>query len=110
MNSTTSDSTAELSYAPRQQVDFASPALLWSFHLMNLIAHCAAAVMVFMIVRRIVKNDLAAAVGAALFAVHPIQVEAVAWISGLKDVLAAALGLGAVYLHITAGTSKPRHL
>jgi Flp pilus assembly protein TadD len=35
-----------------------------------------------------------------VFAVHPLQVEAVAWTSGLKDVLAGLLGFAALYSHL----------
>src|SRR5438477_13089921 len=48
---TTSDSTAELSYAPRRQVDFASPGLLWSIAIVALA--CAA-------LGRVVMNDFVA--------------------------------------------------
>jgi len=42
----------------------------------------------------------AAAIGAAVFAVHPIQVEAVAWISGMNNLLAALFSLGCIATYI----------
>lgn len=57
------------------------------FHLTNLILHALSVAMCFGLLRALVKDDLAAALGAAVFGLHPIQVEAVAWVSGLKDVL-----------------------
>src|SRR6185503_10299612 len=42
----------------------------------------------------------AAAIGAGLFALHPLQVESVAWASGLKDVLAGAFTLVALWLFL----------
>ncbi|HSI36390.1 MAG TPA: hypothetical protein VK986_22590, partial [Tepidisphaeraceae bacterium] len=44
----------------------------------------------------------AAAAGALLFGLHPLQVETVAWASGLKDLLAGAFGLAAVALYLRA--------
>jgi hypothetical protein len=51
------------------------------FYAANLTAHVLSVVMVFLILRRLVKWPWPAAVGAGLFALHPIQVEAVcnAW-------------------------------
>ncbi|MGH7175951.1 MAG: tetratricopeptide repeat protein, partial [Tepidisphaeraceae bacterium] len=61
------------------------------FHAANVVLHAASAVAVFWLLRRLVANDWAACAGAALFALHPVQVESVAWISGLKDVLSGLL-------------------
>ncbi len=64
------------------------------FHGLNVAVHAANAVLVFSVLRSGLekrapnpRRDLAAGLGALLFAVHPIQVEAVAWISGMKDLL-----------------------
>ncbi|HEX4056613.1 MAG TPA: tetratricopeptide repeat protein [Tepidisphaeraceae bacterium] len=80
------------------------------FHALNLAVHVAAVVLVFLIVRRLVPGIWPAAVGAAVFAVHPIQVEAIAWVSGLRDVLSGALAVLAIwmYLRATESTGPPR--
>lgn len=41
-----------------------------------------------------------AAMGTMLFALHPLQVEAVAWVSGLKDVLCGFWGLVALWQYV----------
>src|SRR6185437_10581621 len=76
------------------------------FHAVNLLLHIVSALIVFHILNRLVKRPWAAAAGALLFAIHPIQVEPVAWITGLKDVLAGMLTLLALwrYLAFTQGS------
>jgi protein O-mannosyl-transferase len=75
----------------------------WVFHLLNLIVHIGATLLVFLILRRLVPGVWPAAAGAAVFAVHPIQVEAVAWVSGLRDVLAGAFSLLAIWIYLHGG-------
>ena len=59
----------------------------WVFHFANVLIHLAATLFVFSILNRILRNNWAALFGATIFAVHPVQVEAVAWASGTKDLL-----------------------
>ncbi len=47
-----------------------------------------------------VTSTIAAGFAAAAFALHPLRVESVVWISERKDVLSAALGLGAVLAYV----------
>ena len=63
------------------------------FHAVSLLVHVLNVLLVFGLLRRLVKNDRAAFAGAALFALHPVQVEAVAWVSGLTDLLGALFSL-----------------
>src|SRR6185436_18142276 len=70
------------------------------FHAVNALLHVASAVVVFGILRRLIGNAWAALLGALVFALHPVQVEPVAWISGLKDVLSGLLALVAVLAYI----------
>ena len=74
----------------------------WVFHAASLLVHGANVLLVRRIVRSITRDDLAAVIGAAVFAVHPIQVETVAWASELKDLLAAMFSLLAISAMIEA--------
>jgi len=57
--------------------------------------------------RRLIGNVWAALLGALFFALHPVQVEPVAWVSGMKDVLSGLLALVAVLSYILfAQTNK----
>ena len=90
------------------------------FHGLNLSVHLVCVVLVFAILRRILitwrptsenaTNDLAAFLGAAIFAVHPLQVEAVAWVSGFNNLLAGMFGLGAIYFYLIDRQEKDSSL
>jgi Tfp pilus assembly protein PilF len=61
----------------------AQPFILW-----NVILHIANSLLVLLLVYRLTKKKLLVAVGvAAVFALHPMHVESVAWVSERKDVL-----------------------
>jgi protein O-mannosyl-transferase len=70
------------------------------FHLLNIFLHAVAASLVFSILLRWVGNPPAAFAGAAVFALHPMQVESVAWVSQMNNLLAGALSLGAIRLYL----------
>jgi len=58
------------------------------FHVNNLLLHMANTLLVFILIRKISpKAAVVALITAAFFAVHPMHVESVAWISERKDVL-----------------------
>lgn len=56
-----------------------------SYHSFNVLLHVLTTWVVFAILRRLVRNDVPAAIGAALFLVHPLQSEAVAYIASRSD-------------------------
>ncbi len=62
-------------------------------HLVNVLIHAVNALLLFLLLMRMTKKMWAAAFVAALFAVHPLHVESVAWLSERKDVLSTFLGL-----------------
>ena len=86
----------------------------WAFHLVNVLLHCAVTVLAYWIVRalwrRLEKPSepwIAAAAGAmvaALFAVHPVHTEAVAWIAGITDLSFSAFFLAAFLVYLKAET------
>jgi tetratricopeptide (TPR) repeat protein len=75
-----------------------------NFHIASLLLHVASVLLVFAILRRLLKRPWPAAAGALLYALHPLQVETVAWASGLKDLLAGALSLATIWLYLRAVT------
>ncbi len=58
-------------------------------HLTNLLFHLADTLLLFYVLRRLTGAVWPSAFVAAMFAVHPMHVESVAWISERKDVLSA---------------------
>lgn len=70
----------------------------WVFHIANLIVHSVAAVLCLRLLQKL--NCPAALLGALLFALHPVQVEVVAWATGMRDLLGGALALGALLLSV----------
>jgi tetratricopeptide (TPR) repeat protein len=56
-------------------------------HAMNLLLHCANAFLLFMLFSRLTGAVWRSAFLAVLFAIHPLRVESVAWVSERKDVL-----------------------
>ncbi|MGQ9591998.1 MAG: tetratricopeptide repeat protein [Planctomycetota bacterium] len=68
------------------------------FHLTNVLLHCANAALVFLAVSRILADLRSPSVGVAfwaalVFAFHPLQTEAVTYVSGRRDVLSASFYL-----------------
>jgi len=57
------------------------------YHWLNLTFHLFNVLLVFLFIKRLSNKNLASVITAVLFAVHPMHVESVAWISELKDVL-----------------------
>jgi Tfp pilus assembly protein PilF len=70
------------------------------FHLANIFMHAGSAIIVLWMLRRLVRDEFAAMVGALVFAIHPMQVEAIGWISGGKDVLSGFLSLIALWMYM----------
>ncbi len=62
-------------------------------HFTNLLFHTANTVLLFLLLRRLTAATWRSALVAALFALHPLHVESVAWVSERKDVLSAFFGL-----------------
>ncbi|HEX4123188.1 MAG TPA: tetratricopeptide repeat protein [Tepidisphaeraceae bacterium] len=72
------------------------------FHCFNLLLHVLSAVVAWRILVLLVKKPWAAAAGAALWALHPVQVETVAWATGLRDVLCGFFTLVALWQYLLA--------
>jgi tetratricopeptide (TPR) repeat protein len=81
----------------------------WGFHLVNILFHSGASVLVFLIIRRLLIEYKAATymvylspsfIAALLFATHPIHTEAVTSIAGLPDLASTLFYLLSFYLYM----------
>lgn len=69
-------------------------------HLVNVLFHALAAMLLFVCLRRATGAYWPSAFVAWVFAVHPLHVESVAWVSERKDVLCAFFWFLALYAYI----------
>jgi tetratricopeptide (TPR) repeat protein len=69
-------------------------------HLTNLVLHIANVLLLFGLLTRVTGALWRSAVVAALFGLHPLHVEAVAWISERKEVLSTLFGLLALWAYV----------
>jgi len=68
-------------------------------HLMSVALHAANTLMLFWVLRRILGDAGRSLAIAAIFAVHPLHVESVAWIAERKDVLSSFFMLAALWAY-----------
>jgi len=77
-------------------------------HLTNVLLHMATVILLFLVLRKLTGSLWRSAFVAAVFAIHPLRVESVAWISERKDVLSGlffmlALGAYTRYARVASG-------
>jgi protein O-mannosyl-transferase len=81
----------------------------WGHHLVNVLLHTASTVLLFLVFRQMTCRAWPAALVAALFAIHPLHVESVAWVTERKDTLSGLffmLALGAYVGYVHAGSKR----
>ena len=88
-------------YRPLVMASFVVDRALWGlnagpFHAQNVLWHALSCVLAYLLIRRMSGSSWAAGWAAALWAVHPLVSESVAWISGRTDPMAACGILGAL--------------
>lgn len=114
-------------YQPLSWVTLGVDYLLWGmnpfgYHLTNLILHAGNAMLLYFVALRLLSLawaipnrqahgpalQAAAAFAALLFAIHPMRVESVAWVTERRDVLSGFFFLATVLLYLqAAGTVQP---
>ncbi len=70
------------------------------YHAVTLLLHAGSAVLFALVLRRLLVGGPAAWLAALLFALHPVHVESVAWITEQKNTLSLALYLGAALAYL----------
>jgi len=79
----------------------------WGYHLTSLALHMAACVTVYFVAMGLFEIPAVALISAVAFAVHPVHVEAVSWISSRADIIGLIflnLSLLAYFRYARAGT------
>ena len=84
----------------------------WGHHLTNLVFHTLNSILLFLVLARMTRRAWPSALAVALFAVHPLHVESVAWVAERKDVLSMFFWTGglAAYVWHRQRPSLPRYL
>ena len=70
-------------------------------HLTNLVLHIATTILLFRVLTRMTGALVASAFVAALFALHPLHVESVAWLAERKDVLSTFWWVVALNVYVS---------
>jgi tetratricopeptide (TPR) repeat protein len=87
-------------------------------HLVNVMFHVANTLLLFLLLRRATAALGRSALVAAIFALHPLHVESVAWVSERKDVLSALFFLLTLWAYVRyadktrgqqSSSQKPQH-
>jgi tetratricopeptide (TPR) repeat protein len=84
----------------------------WGFHLTSLLLHVANSLLLFLLLHHMTGRPWPSVLAAALFALHPLHVESVAWVAERKDVLSTLFGLLALaaYLRYVRRPGPVRYL
>jgi tetratricopeptide (TPR) repeat protein len=98
-------------YYPVVHTAFWLQARLWGdnltgYHLVNVLLHAGSATLLVAILRRL--NVPGSLLAGLLFALHPVQVESVAWIAELKNTLSCVFFLGAALSYLRFDDTRAR--
>ena len=76
--------------------------LPYGFHLANLLLHALIVCVLFGLTKRLFQDEWLAFIAAAIFALHPIHTESVAWVSGVTDLDLALFYLAAFWFFLAS--------
>ena len=101
-------------YRPLLTLSLALDHRIWGvdpagFHAMNVLLHTVATALLFFTARRLWGNLAAAGAAAGLFAVHPVQAEAVTWITARGDIICAIFMLASFLAYLNYAESGRRN-
>ena len=101
-----------MNYLPLHLVSYMVDYTFWGlnpygFHLQSVLLHAINAALALWAVRKLFGSLALGTIAALLYAVHPSQVEAIAWVSIRKDLLSTAFLLLTLIFYLDA-TAKPK--
>jgi len=77
-----------------------------AWHVTSLLLHVVNVLLVYLVALRLTRVPLAASIAAALFGLHPLQVEAVAWICCANDLLACLFAVASFLAYLRAREAR----
>ena len=89
---------------------FSATARVRWFHIRNVLYHVLAVLLAYWLFLRIGAGRAASGLGALVFAIHPVQVESVAWITSRADVMCLVFFLGGLHFHLSSRGPDRRFL
>lgn len=97
--------TVTRNYAPLTIFSLLIDHTIWGmnpsgYHATNVLLHVVNGILVFLLLRQLTGSSFVAWTTAALFLVHPVQIETVAWISSRKGLLSATFMLAALLVRL----------
>ena len=97
--------TVTRNYGPLTIFSFLIDHSIWGlnpcgYHATNVLLHLVNGVLVFLLLRQMTGNSFVAWLTAALFLVHPVQIESVVWTSSRKGLLCSAFMLWAAIIRL----------
>ena len=78
------------------------------YHLLNILLHFFSALLLVTILRRLGIPGKAAWLAGGIFALHPVMVESVAWITELKNTLSGVFSLGAALAYLKFDSERDK--
>lgn len=80
----------------------------WLFHFVNVVLHAMAVVAVFLLLKELTGTIWPAMLGGLVFGLHPLQAEAVCWISETRGLLSGFFGVVAIWAYVLQARSSPQ--
>jgi protein O-mannosyl-transferase len=81
----------------------------WGWHLTTILLHLLTTLLVYMLAERLIRDRTTAGIVALLFGLHPVHIEAVAWVSGLTEPLMAIFFILAFLCHLQTRENPEHH-
>ncbi len=75
------------------------------WHAVAVIAHLVASALVYLLAKHLTRDRWVSALAVAIFILHPVHIEAIAWVSGATEILVTVLVLSSLYLYLISSKS-----
>lgn len=101
------------SYRPVRYMSLAVDYRIWGreiygYHLTNLLLHGVTTLLVYQLIRRVIRDPRAAAIGTIVWALHPVHTDTVTYMAGRRDLLVTLFYVAAMLAAPQSGQSTAR--